>query len=617
MKTFCITGHDQAALYSVATLLEKAGSVPASNSDRDATLSISEWHKMVAERNVSEPSRLSWTTGRFLEKIIIDIFLANRSKPLWHWIDASGAMLLDYWEEFDPNINFLLVYESPVDTLIKIYDAGTRSTHDYDQALKGWKDKTERLIDFMDRNPEKTLMISGSTLKSNPDFCTTEISKKWQLNLDSIVEATVCSRSTTPSIDMLLSCYVNEHLDIKTVENKAQSFFIAAPTSNESNRRERIIEEINRYTTGPLKENGLSLAEFMSKNNKDGEHIYLESSLHACQERLEAVYEKKRVAHSTMLQYQSRLSKALQRHKCPWEFNTLKSQVVLSNDTGHYIEWQVTDTYIDNTHYDVISFMTRSLDSMTGFVIKPTHTLFLMMSTDNAIDSEDILLFPSPGSYQQENNRRISALSTSAWAFITALTSIMVNQLNNSSIGILPTGGNRKIVSTGLNNLSKTLQSWPSVLRYDKTSHIGNFNDNEKKLQIVMENVELGEIRLPSLSYCINADLLAPIKRFSLTFAESSQSWFRNWFINTPEKSNNGLILEFIAPDILPPETWGSLSNDDHVLVAAVVADMEQQLLYSTTTHNSNNSTDWKLICSELKSIFINAHKTSYQTHSR
>lgn len=617
MKTFCITGHDQAALDWLAAVLEKAGSVPALNSNRDAALSISEWHKMVAARNTSTTSDSSWSTGKFLEQIITDVFLANRLNPLWHWIDASSLMLLDYWEEFDPNINFLFVYESPVDTLTKVYESGSRSPCDFDKALAKWKERTDRLIRFVRRNSDKTLILSNSTLKSNPGSCIAEICKKWQLNLDEASELPPLEKTATPSIDMLLSCYVNEHIQIKVTEHEAQSLFSIASTEGEHRKFEKIIEEIDRRVAVPSQRNGMLLADFISKNNKDGESLYLESNLHACQERLEALYELHNQDHSAMLQYQSRLAQALHRHKCPWEFSTLKTEVVQSNEQGHYIEWQLADTYIDNVYYETLSFMTRTIDSMTGFVIKPVHTLSSLVYFDKTVDAQGILLFPTPGSYQQESNRRLSTLSTSAWRFIIALTSIMLRQLNTSSTSILPPGGNRKSVYTGLDNLYTTLQKWPNILRYDKANSAVNVDSNEAILHIFMENVELGEARRPGLTYCIHFDILEPTKRFSLRFPDSARSWFRNWYVNAPPGSHNRLILEFIAPDILPPETWSKLHNDDHLLVAAIIADMEQQLFRSQATFASaDNTTDWKLVCRELKSIFVNAHKTSYQTHS-
>jgi hypothetical protein len=120
--------------------------------------SINDWLQKASARGSSNP-------GRALQIALSEIFLANldnASQTHWGWADHRNTSLLDFWHEFDDQICFLLVVESPLQLLArltlegKLVADGARLF-----SLTQWSQSVERIISFYRSWPDICLLTNS------------------------------------------------------------------------------------------------------------------------------------------------------------------------------------------------------------------------------------------------------------------------------------------------------------------------------------------------------------------------------------------------------------------------------------------------------------------------
>ncbi len=120
--------------------------------------SITDWIKKASARGSSNP-------GRALQIALSEIFLANLDNPIqthWGWADHRNTNLLDFWHEFDDQIRFLLVVESPHHLLARLtLEGGLSDGESRLLVLTKWAQSVEKIISFYRSWPDICLLTNS------------------------------------------------------------------------------------------------------------------------------------------------------------------------------------------------------------------------------------------------------------------------------------------------------------------------------------------------------------------------------------------------------------------------------------------------------------------------
>lgn len=183
MKSLCITGSVQSNLDRLACALRQAGAQPARSATRDREVSMVAWHDKVLSIYESSDDGQSPRLGRAWEQLAGDIYLANHDQQLWFWTSTDSVPLLDFWRDFDPGTCFLLVHTAPDIALADAIEQGADSISALQDCLATWYARTQTMLRFHLRNPERSLLID-SQASTTPRPYLQHLATNWQLPLE-------------------------------------------------------------------------------------------------------------------------------------------------------------------------------------------------------------------------------------------------------------------------------------------------------------------------------------------------------------------------------------------------------------------------------------------------
>ena len=190
MTPICITGSAH-WLPSVLGALQPLGLAPAKPLDRDPNTTLHSWHQRVVAAGQAQPSRV-W------QQLAADLLLANIDSPQWAWADENSLHLLDFWAGFDPAVRFVLLAESPAQSLLRQRHLGNTA-----QLLGQWAHKHHTLLRFALRHPERCLLVWGQQAQQDPQALAQKMAQRWALALS--------AKPQVPS-DAPEPCPLAEHL---------------------------------------------------------------------------------------------------------------------------------------------------------------------------------------------------------------------------------------------------------------------------------------------------------------------------------------------------------------------------------------------------------------------
>jgi hypothetical protein len=196
VKIFCVTGILGADLDMVVNILASAGVKPPNSLPRHEALTFPEWHKQVlaaALEASSDPSAVL-QPGKFWEQVASNLFLENIRTPIWGWADTRSVWLLDFWQQFEPNLHFLLVYTSPQRALATAMSSGLEQSQDIAALMANWQAHHQEMLRFHNRNPHRTMLIDADECCAAPAAVIAACARKWNLNFET---STIAAPSTT------------------------------------------------------------------------------------------------------------------------------------------------------------------------------------------------------------------------------------------------------------------------------------------------------------------------------------------------------------------------------------------------------------------------------------
>lgn len=144
---------------------------------------MSTWHDKVLSiyecLEGEQPPRL----GRAWEQLAGDIYLANHDQPLWFWAETKSVPLLEFWRDFDPSTQFILVHTAPDAALADAIAQGADSLAALQECLADWYARSQAMLRFHLRTAERSLLIDSQASSTPTTYLQNMAdSRQWPLD---------------------------------------------------------------------------------------------------------------------------------------------------------------------------------------------------------------------------------------------------------------------------------------------------------------------------------------------------------------------------------------------------------------------------------------------------
>ena len=144
------------------------------------------------------------------QDLATDLFLGNSDSDAWGWADFRLIYLLDFWKNFDPQIRFILAYESPAATVGGVLRGCHATEDELTRTLAMWGDFNTELLRFSYANRERCLLVNSAAVRQSPRALAERVVSAFGINLSS--ERATVAALETPSADAQLLEYLAQDL---------------------------------------------------------------------------------------------------------------------------------------------------------------------------------------------------------------------------------------------------------------------------------------------------------------------------------------------------------------------------------------------------------------------
>ncbi|API87375.1 hypothetical protein [Francisella uliginis] len=163
-----IVGHQLSGYERVERLLNSGGMVKAADL-RKEQLRATEISKVIKKsNNVSEQSYDQLEVAPVWNNLALDLMMSNMDNKLWGWSDSDAVSILNYWREVDPNLAFILVYNSPQSFIKRLLNGVADISNKLLQdKISDYIKYNEALLQFFYQNIEESILVSSEQVSCN------------------------------------------------------------------------------------------------------------------------------------------------------------------------------------------------------------------------------------------------------------------------------------------------------------------------------------------------------------------------------------------------------------------------------------------------------------------
>ncbi|EKT4504251.1 hypothetical protein ACU7AI_25560 [Pseudomonas aeruginosa] len=304
------------------------------------------------------------------------------------------------------------------------------------------------------------------------------------------------------------------------------------------------------------------------------------AQLHACQEELERLITESAKISSANFSLAKAISVLAARDPGYWYFE--RCQVVSApEDNSSDTQWLIENVVIEGNFISQIRFHTCTVDNKFGIIIHHPFDDFLKNPKDRNPENT-LICIPEPGNIFSGNNRTLTNLSSSSWKLLTGLLACIAHELDKSAKIQLDPQIEMESLKTKIAQLSRTLLAWPDFLRFDSAKLCSIVQTNiQNRLDIRLTNASYNKLTWNQVNYGIGS--VDPSgttlgENLRIEFPESSVHSLENWHPETVDSRGRRLELRFAQPFDMDTKVWSSLSNNDHILIVALIASFSNQL---------------------------------------
>lgn len=419
----------------------------------------------------------------------------------------------------------------------------------------------------------------------------------------------ITSKKNTKIVDTSSEHLLRENSTITNIEDRIKeleksNFELLAKISKSREERENLIKESAR-THLKLEENCKILL----------------SQLHRAQEQLEYSIVELANTHTQLKLYKENFINTQNSDPERWYYTDLKINV-LKQSEPFTIEWEITNTYINNQLVPKLQFKTIVDQGNTAIVFTRSVKTALgspFLRWPHFIeDAGELCCAPIQGPHNHGSNSILSSLSTTDWMMLQSLTIRLCEltskrqdnfQLNESQLSNL---------HQGLALFKTRLEAWPKLIRYDDICLVDTIElENYQAIEISFKNPQVGEKLVGDFTYRIATayEFNEPIDQHPrLEFPEESRNALQNWYQETHDDRGSRLELRFAKSGALDTQVWNRLSSDDQILIAALLgsADIQLSRLISESDEKSVPKESWRTVCQTMRKVL-----SGFASHTR
>lgn len=162
MKIIVTTGHPAADLAGIHAALTSTGLADSLPSRREGLSpgDIVQRYLRTTDFGWQPGAIRQLSPGRLWDELLADLLLANLDVRQWGWNDAGALCLLDWLAAYDPQICFVLAYNSPAQSVGRSL-AGGATAEQVDSALAVWKACSAEMLAFFHRQRGRCVLVNS------------------------------------------------------------------------------------------------------------------------------------------------------------------------------------------------------------------------------------------------------------------------------------------------------------------------------------------------------------------------------------------------------------------------------------------------------------------------
>ena len=163
MSYIFISGmHEDWCGFAQARLQEMG--VAAVSADADHGLDLASFTQKLCKTYKVSTARSSKfrqiSVGRAWQITAASIVVENADKGSWSWGHPDNIFLLDFWKNFDPLCNFVLVYGSFADFIARTPEAKARTTANNERLVQRWAAYHAEMVRFYHENQDRCILLN-------------------------------------------------------------------------------------------------------------------------------------------------------------------------------------------------------------------------------------------------------------------------------------------------------------------------------------------------------------------------------------------------------------------------------------------------------------------------
>lgn len=164
---------------------------------------------------------------KLAENIVVDFLLANIDQDDWGWADSKNLTALSYWQSFEPNTRFALVFDHPKKILSQFSEKDL-TIDKVDDLMEGWLSYHSTMLNFFDTHSDKCLLLEGDfsikhVVKTKDLFKSLSSSlmlkSGWQVEDSSAKDSSLIQSSSDIAHEMMAEEIVKNYPEVVSVFN--------------------------------------------------------------------------------------------------------------------------------------------------------------------------------------------------------------------------------------------------------------------------------------------------------------------------------------------------------------------------------------------------------------
>ena len=165
--------------------------------------------------------------SKLTENIVVDFLLANIDQDDWGWADSKNLPALSYWQSFEPNTRFSLVFDHPKKMLSQFTERDV-TIETVDSLMEEWLLYHKSMLSFFDTHSDSCLLLEGDfsikqVVKTKELFKSISSSlilkSGWQPDTNSATDSNIIESSNNIAYEAMIEEVVKNYPEVVNIFN--------------------------------------------------------------------------------------------------------------------------------------------------------------------------------------------------------------------------------------------------------------------------------------------------------------------------------------------------------------------------------------------------------------